>query len=62
MPKEREVRRIVRRFRKEGWIERWGKGDHLVFSRGEVTISVPVAYRELPMGTYRSIARRAGWL
>lgn len=62
MPKEQETREIARRFRKEGWTERWGKGDHLVFTKNGVSIPVPMAYKELPKGTYRSIAKRAGWM
>lgn len=62
MPKEQEVREVLRRFRKEGWLEDSGKGSHKVFRKGGVTISVPTSKRELPLGTYRAIARKAGWL
>lgn len=61
MPKEQEVREILRRFRKEGWEEESGKGSHVVFRRDGITVSVPTSKREVPLGTYRSIARAAGW-
>lgn len=54
--------RGVRRLRNEGWDERWGKGDHLVPSRGNQTVIVPVARKALPLGTAHSVAKQAGWL
>ncbi len=62
MPKEREVREVLRRLRREGWIEEHGKGSHVVFRKNGTTISVPTAKKELKVGTYRSIANNAGWL
>lgn len=41
MPKEQEVREILKRLRKEGWTERSGKGSHVVFSKDGTTITVP---------------------
>ncbi len=61
MPKEQEVREILRRFRKECWDEESGKGSHVVFRKGGVTVSVPTSKHEVPLGTYRSIAKAAGW-
>lgn len=52
MPKEQEVREILKRLRKEGWTERSGKGSHVVFSKK----------KEVPIGTYRNIAKAAGWM
>lgn len=62
MPKEQEVREVVKRLRKEGWQEESGKGSHAVFRKNEITISVPTSKKELPIGTYRAIAKWAEWL
>lgn len=62
MPEEREVREVVRRLRREGWLEDHGKGSHTVFRKGGATISVPTAKKELKVGTYRAIACTANWL
>lgn len=61
MPKEQEVREVLRRLRKEGWDERNGKGSHVVFSKGGKMVTVPTSKHEVPLGTYRSIAKVAGW-
>jgi predicted RNA binding protein YcfA (HicA-like mRNA interferase family) len=38
------------------------KGSHRVFRKGgKENVSVPTSYRELSVGTYKSIAKRAGW-
>ena len=62
MPKERETREILRRFRQEGWMEEVGKGSHRVFRKDGITISVPTSKKEVALGTYRNIAKLAGWL
>lgn len=62
MPKERETREIVRRLRKEGWEEENGRGSHVVFRKGGKMICVPVSRKEQKLGTYRGIARIAGWI
>lgn len=61
VPKEQEVREILRRIKKEGWAAESGKGSHVVFRKGGVTLSVPTSKKEVPLGTYRDIARLAGW-
>ena len=53
---------IYCRFRKEEWLEEAGKGSHLVFRKGGVTISVPTSKKKVTIGTYRNIAKAAGWL
>ena len=53
---------LIHIFRKEGWRESHGKGSHLVFRKNGLMITVPTSRKELPLGTYRSIARVAGWL
>ena len=62
MPKEQEVKEVIKRLRKEQWPEFDGKGSHRIFRKDGVTISVPTSKKELPIGTYRSIAKKAGWL
>ncbi|WP_165053431.1 MULTISPECIES: type II toxin-antitoxin system HicA family toxin [unclassified Adlercreutzia] len=62
MPKEQEVKEIVKRLRKEGWEEQTGKGSHLVFRKDGRTVSVPTSSKEVKLGTYRAIAKCAGWL
>ena len=62
MPKEQEVREVLRRLRREGWELESGRGSHMVARRDGVMVVVPTAKREIPIGTYRNIARGAGWL
>lgn len=62
MPKEQEVREILKRFRKEGWVEENGKGSHVVFRKNGVAISVPTSKQEVPVGTYRQTAKAARWI
>lgn len=62
MPKEQEVREVLRRLRREGWALETGKGSHVVARRDGRMVTVPTAKREIPIGTYRNIAKGAGWL
>lgn len=62
MPKEQEVREVTKRLRKEGWEEESGKGSHVVFRKDGRMVSVPTSKKELRLGTYRNIAKTAGWL
>ena len=66
MPKEREVRYVLKRLAKEGWEPRKGaskgKGSHRVLEKDDKSISIPMSRRELRIGTYRQIAKDAGWL
>ncbi|CBL04509.1 type II toxin-antitoxin system HicA family toxin [Gordonibacter pamelaeae] len=62
MPKEQEVREVMKRLRKEEWEEESGKGSHVVFRKDGRTVSVPTSKKELRTGTYRNIAKTAGWL
>lgn len=62
MPKEQEVKEVVKRLRKEGWVERKGKESHLVFMKDGKMVTVPTAKKEIPIGTYRNIAKAVGWL
>lgn len=62
MPTEQEVRQVMKRLRKEGWEIESGKGSHVVARKGGRMVTVPTAKREIPIGTYRNIAKGAGWL
>ena len=57
MPKEREVREVLRRLAREGWESEPGRGSHVVFRRAGRMLVVPTSKRELPIGTWRNIAR-----
>lgn len=61
MPKDQEVREVLKRLRREGWSERTGKGSHIVFKKDGLTVSVPTSDKELANGTFRKIKRDAGW-
>jgi predicted RNA binding protein YcfA (HicA-like mRNA interferase family) len=56
-------REVVRRLLADGWIERAGKGDHRNFTKlgQSMVITVDLGVREIPIGTLRSIYRKAGW-
>lgn len=62
MPKEQETREVLRRLRREGWELESGKGSHVVARRHGAMVVVPTAKHEIPIGTYRNIAKGAGWL
>ncbi len=61
MPTEQEVRHVLKRLKKEGWELESGKGSHVVARKGGKMVTVPTAKREIPIGTYRNIAKGAGW-
>lgn len=62
MPTEQEVRQVLKRLRKEGWELESGKGSHVVARKCGRMVTVPTAKKEIPLGTYRNIAKGAGWL
>lgn len=62
VPKEQEPAQVLKRFKKEGWTLYTGKGSHVVARKDGVQISVPTSKKEIPIGTYRKIAKTAGWL
>lgn len=59
---EREVRKVLKRLRKEGRDEKSGKGSHKVFKKDGKRVIVPVSKDPIPIGTYRQISKSAGWL
>ena len=62
MPTEQEVRQVLKRLRRDGWEIESGKGSHVVARKGGRMVTVPTAKREIPIGTYRNIAKGAGWM
>jgi predicted RNA binding protein YcfA (HicA-like mRNA interferase family) len=46
-----------------GWVERAGRGDHINFNKPghPFVITIDMGVREIPIGTLRSIYRKAGW-
>lgn len=59
---ERDSRKIVKRFKQEGFELVSVRGWHHKFRKGSVTLIVPHTERDLPPGTARAIARQAGWI
>lgn len=56
------AREVMARLRREGWMERSGKGSHVVLTKpGLRNVSVPNHPGDLSPGVLRSIARAAGW-
>jgi predicted RNA binding protein YcfA (HicA-like mRNA interferase family) len=51
----------MNRLRREGWIERSGKGSHVVFVKEDRTVVVSNHRGDISPGTLRSICRGAGW-
>lgn len=47
---------------KDGWQLDSGKGSHVVARKAGHMLTVPTAKREIPIGTYRNIAKGAGWM
>lgn len=62
MPTAQEVREVIKRLHKDGWTDAGIKGDHKKLQRGQETVIVPIARKELKLGTYRPIAKKAGWI
>jgi predicted RNA binding protein YcfA (HicA-like mRNA interferase family) len=54
---------VRRRLERDGWQRRAGCGDHVNFNKpGQpVVITVDMGMKEVPIGTLRSIYRKAGW-
>lgn len=54
---------IMQRLITDGWSMRKGKGDHINFTKTGIrfVVTIDTGVREIPIGTLRSIYRRAGW-
>jgi predicted RNA binding protein YcfA (HicA-like mRNA interferase family) len=59
---ERDSKRIVARLQREGWVHVATKGSHTIFKKDGRHVTVPHPRKDLPIGTARDIARKAGWL
>jgi predicted RNA binding protein YcfA (HicA-like mRNA interferase family) len=55
------TREVMNRLRREGWIERRGKGSHVVFLKEARIVVVPNHCGDIRPGTLHSICRGAGW-
>lgn len=55
------AREIMSRLRREGWMERSGKGSHLIFKKAGRRVVVSNHSGDIPAGTLRSICEQAGW-
>lgn len=62
MPTEQEVRHVLKRLKKDGWQLDSSKESHVVARKDGHMLTVPTAKREIPIGTYRNIAKGAGWM
>jgi predicted RNA binding protein YcfA (HicA-like mRNA interferase family) len=54
---------VCRRLEREGWQRRAGRGDHVNYNKPgrPAVITVDMGMNEIPLGTLRSIYRKAGW-
>lgn len=54
---------VCKRLEADGWTRRPGRGDHVNYKRSGApfVITIDMGVREIPIGTLRSIYRKAGW-
>jgi len=61
----RKVRDVLKRLRQDGWIEVRQSGSHKQFRHptkpGLITVAFHSMNDDIPLGTYRNIAKVAGW-
>jgi predicted RNA binding protein YcfA (HicA-like mRNA interferase family) len=55
------AREAINRLRREGWIERRGKGAHVIFKKDGRRVVVSNHAGDIPTGTLRAIGEQAGW-
>jgi predicted RNA binding protein YcfA (HicA-like mRNA interferase family) len=60
MPKLYSSNQIVKTLRKKGFVFVSQKGSHAKLRKGKNTVIVPMAKKEIPMGTFYSIVRQSG--
>jgi predicted RNA binding protein YcfA (HicA-like mRNA interferase family) len=60
MPKLLSSTRVVKVLQREGFIFISQRGSHAKFRRASATVIVPMAKKEIPQGTLRSIIRQSG--
>lgn len=59
MPKLYSSRQIAKVLRRHGFVLVSQRGSHAKFRKGSTTAIVPMAKKEIPLGTFRSIARQS---
>jgi len=52
---------VIGRLCREGWIERQGKGSHLIFRKNGKRVDIAQHPGDIPTGTLREICRQAEW-
>jgi predicted RNA binding protein YcfA (HicA-like mRNA interferase family) len=59
----RTPQQVCKDLEADGWVLRKGKGDHRNYNKPDqrFVITVDMGVREIPIGTLRSIYRKAGW-
>ncbi len=55
------AREAMKRLRREGWVERAGKGSHLIFKKDGLRVVISNHTGDIPAGTLRAICAQAGW-
>ncbi len=57
-----DSREVLRRLRKDGWVEAGQRGSHVQLTHPEKPgrVTVPHPRRDIPKGTLRSIERQSG--
>ena len=59
---ERNSREIIKRLRRDGWVDAGATGSHHKFKHPDGrSLVVPHPKKDLPAGTARAIAKHAGW-
>jgi predicted RNA binding protein YcfA (HicA-like mRNA interferase family) len=51
----------MNRLRREAWVERAGKGSHVIFRKEGRRVVVSNHAGDIPSGTLRAICGQAGW-
>lgn len=59
MPKLLSSKEIVRALEREGFVFISQRGSHAKYRKDQSTVIVPMAKKEIPVGTFRSIVRQA---
>lgn len=57
------ARQVIKKLKKDGWVEKSQKGSHLQFVHPSKPnkVTVPVHSSDLKKGTLHSIYKQAGW-
>ena len=55
------AREAMNRLRREGWVERPGKGAHVIFKKAGRRVVISSHSGDVPTGTLRAICAQAGW-